>query len=101
MNEEIEEWLNRQHAWVQVAAHRLLTSGSITDESIDEFVAIIKNPKPPTAPPQPYPKINASRNYHIRWTIARTYCARLPLAFLLCLLRLFAANPRRLSVAHR
>ena len=54
MNEEIVEWLNKQQAWIRAAAHRVLASTNIPDESIDELVAAIKNPEKLTAPPKPY-----------------------------------------------
>ena len=60
MNEEIVEWLNKQQAWIRAAAHRVLVSTNIPDESIDEFVAAIKNPEKLTAPPKPYPKVNVA-----------------------------------------
>lgn len=66
MNEEIEQWLNRQHEWMQVAAHRLLASESITDDSVNEFVAIIKNSENPQTTLQTYPKENGAVKVSLR-----------------------------------
>ena len=47
MTNDIKNWINNQHAWIQEAATRLLTNGEITETDLADLVGIIKNP--PTA----------------------------------------------------
>jgi hypothetical protein len=42
MNEDIKNWLNSQHLWLQMAASKILTNGVLSDIDISELVQIIK-----------------------------------------------------------
>jgi energy-coupling factor transporter ATP-binding protein EcfA2 len=44
MNPELLAWINQQHAWLRVAAERLVRTGEISDADITDFVEILKNP---------------------------------------------------------
>ncbi|GHU87068.1 hypothetical protein FACS189476_01790 [Spirochaetia bacterium] len=41
-NDEIKKWLEGQHIWIQEAASRLLTKGTISDTDIIDLVTLIK-----------------------------------------------------------
>lgn len=56
MNDDIKNWLDSQTLWLQMAAHRLLTSGHLAETDISDFVQLIKSP-PPTRPTFQYPNI--------------------------------------------
>ncbi|MEX2579683.1 MAG: AAA family ATPase [Verrucomicrobiales bacterium] len=56
-NEEITDWLNRQHAWIQEAAYRLLQRGKLEETDINDLVDRIKNPNPSSAGARSYPAI--------------------------------------------
>jgi energy-coupling factor transporter ATP-binding protein EcfA2 len=63
MSETIYTWLNTQHLWVQEAACRLLTKGTIDDSDVADFVAIIKttveNPTGSQRSPRNFPAFGA------------------------------------------
>ena len=44
MKQEVIDALNRQKAWVQEAARRLLQKGKLSDDDISAFIGMIKNP---------------------------------------------------------
>lgn len=56
MHEKISNWLNDQYPWVQEAASRLLTKGSVDDTDIADFVEVIKTPIPSRKSPKPAPR---------------------------------------------
>lgn len=56
MTEDIKDWLNGQVLWLQSAAYRILTNGTLSDADIQEFVQLIKSP-PATRPTFTYPNI--------------------------------------------
>lgn len=45
-NDEVSEWLNKQHEWIGEAAHRLLTKGNLDAKDIGDLVAMAKKPEP-------------------------------------------------------
>lgn len=57
MREEVRDWLNDQHAWLQEAALRLLQNGQLEDQDIIELVGLLKNGDPEEAPPRTYPTV--------------------------------------------
>jgi ABC-type cobalamin/Fe3+-siderophores transport system ATPase subunit len=59
MTNGIKIWLNGQTLWLQAAAHRLLTNGSLADTDIADFVQLIKSP-PTTRPTFEYPNIGGA-----------------------------------------
>lgn len=57
MNKEIATWLNKQHVWLQEAAHRLLTNGALSQTDIVQLAKLIKNPEPVSGTSRSYPSI--------------------------------------------
>jgi len=57
MNEEITAWLNNQHEWLQEAAHRILTSGSLSRTDIADLLGLLKNPATSAVIPRSFPGI--------------------------------------------
>lgn len=67
-NEEITEWLNQQHEWIQEAARRLLEQGTLEQSDIDDFVNLIKTSSSAGSGSRSYPKIGrvASSGHDLR-----------------------------------
>ena len=59
-NEEISDWLNKQHEWVAEAAYRRLTKGKLDAGDIGDLVAMVKKPEPKKKAPRTFPSISGS-----------------------------------------
>ncbi len=59
MNNDIKTWLNGQTLWLQAAAQRLLTNGTLTEADIADFIQLIKSP-PSAHPTFTYPNIGST-----------------------------------------
>lgn len=59
MKESISNWLNSQYPWIQEAASRLLTKGSVDETDVADFVQLVKSPENPSrskSPPRAFPE---------------------------------------------
>lgn len=62
MREEVKNWLNDQHVWLQEAALRVLQNGQLADQDISELVTLLKDGDPNGAPPRTYPTVGIAQN---------------------------------------